>query len=130
MNAETFPSRAWTPLVSSLCCTYGRPHLLPHAVESFLRQDYPCRELVILDDAGQYAEAIAGDRWRIISVSTRFPTLGEKRNALARLASPEAEVFAVWDDDDVYLPWHLSAAVRATKRRRRDPFPVRREDRT
>jgi hypothetical protein len=86
---------------------------LPHAVESFLRQDYPRRELVILDDAGQYAEAIGGDRWRIISLSTRFPTLGEKRNALARFASPDAEVFAVWDDDDVYLPWHLSAAVRA-----------------
>jgi hypothetical protein len=87
---------------------------LEHVIESFLRQDYPAelRELLILDDAGQY-ESQHGDGWRIVSVSQRFRTLGEKRNASAALASPNVEAYCVWDDDDIYLPWHISAAVQA-----------------
>ncbi|WP_460168431.1 hypothetical protein, partial [Thermostilla marina] len=33
----------------------------------------------------------------------------EKRNATAALASPDVDAYAVWDDDDIYLPWHLEA---------------------
>ena len=86
---------------------------MPHAIESFLRQDYPVRELVILDDAGQYPASLRGHRWQVVSIATRFRTLGEKRNAVAALASSDADILAVWDDDDIYLPWHLSAMVMA-----------------
>ena len=43
----------------------------------------------------------------------RFPTLGEKRNAAARLVSPDVEALAVWDDDDLYMPWALRASAAA-----------------
>jgi glycosyltransferase involved in cell wall biosynthesis len=100
--------------LAAICCTYKRPAPLATAVESFLRQDYPAglRELVVLDDAGQYASR-EGDGWRLVSVPARFRTLGEKRNASAALASPDVDAFCVWDDDDVYLPWHMSAAAAA-----------------
>ena len=62
-------------------------HLSPTAaarqmLRCFLAQDYPHRELLILDDASQYADQ-SGDRWRLVSVRRRFATLGEKRNAAA-----------------------------------------------
>ena len=85
---------------------------MAEAVESFLRQDYPAakREMIILDDAGQYANQI-GDGWRIVSLPTRFRTPGEKRNSSAALVSPYVDAYCVWDDDDIYLPWHMSAAA-------------------
>jgi glycosyltransferase involved in cell wall biosynthesis len=101
------------PLVSCVCPTYCRPpEVLANAIACFEYQDYPNRELVILDDAGQY-EQQAGDRWHLHSLQKRFRTLGEKRNASIGLTDPACELIAVWDSDDVYLPHHLSAAVAA-----------------
>jgi hypothetical protein len=100
--------------IAAVCCTYLRPKQLGHLIRCFERQDYAERELVILDDAGQY-EPAAGERWRLVSVSPRFATLGEKRNAAAGYVSPEVEALAVWDDDDLYLPWALSASVAALR---------------
>ena len=101
--------------VAAICCTYKRPGQLEEAIEAFIRQDYPaeCRELVILDDAGQYDSHALGEipGVKLLSTDHRFRTLGEKRNASAALASPDVEVYCVWDDDDIYLPWHMSAAV-------------------
>jgi hypothetical protein len=101
--------------IAAVCCTYLRPIELGHLVRCFQYQDYPDRELVILDDAGQY-ENCQGDRWRLIAAATRFATLGEKRNAAAWLVSPDVDALAVWDDDDLYLPWALSASVSALRR--------------
>lgn len=103
--------------LAALCCTFRRPHTLGQLVESFLRQDYPAelRELVILDDAGQY-ESQTGDGWRLVSVPTRFRSLGEKRNACAALASADVDGFLVADDDDIYLPHWFTAQAEALKR--------------
>lgn len=100
--------------IAAICCTYKRPEQLATAIECFLRQDYPAdrRELIVLDDASQYEDQ-KGDGWRIVSIPSRFRTLGEKRNASAGLISPDIDAYCVWDDDDVYLPWHMSAAVAA-----------------
>lgn len=106
--------------LACLCPTYGRPRLLEHAIQCFLDQDYPADqcELVILDDAGQYeCQEHSGPKpWRVISVPQRFWTLGEKRNAVAALASPDVEGYVCWDDDDIYLPWTLKAHAAALKR--------------
>jgi hypothetical protein len=100
--------------LAAICITYKRPRQLATAIECFLRQDYPprLRELIVLDDAGQYPNQ-EGDGWRLISLPVRFRTMGEKRNASAALASHRADAYCVWDDDDVYLPWHMTAAAAA-----------------
>ncbi len=102
--------------IAAVCCTYLRPERLGHLVRCFELQDYPAerRELLILDDAGQYGNR-EGPGWRLVSVARRFATLGEKRNAAADLVSERAEALAVWDDDDLYLPWALSASVAALR---------------
>ncbi|MEX2139799.1 MAG: glycosyltransferase [Pirellulales bacterium] len=100
--------------LAAICCTYKRPALLSEAIECFLRQDYAAelRELIVLDDAGQYGDQ-QGDGWRVVSSRVRFRTLGEKRNASAALVSADVDAYCVWDDDDIYLPWHISAAAQA-----------------
>ena len=90
----------------TVCCvTYNRPVLLGELIQSFEMQTYPAayRELVILDDAGQYGH-VRGNRWQIISFPRRIASLGEKRNICALMASPETTHFAIADDDDLYLP--------------------------
>ena len=101
--------------IAAVCCTFLRPKHLGWVVKCFLEQDYPDRELVILDDAGQYDDT-AGDRWRLTSIDRRFGSLGEKRNAAAALCSADADALAVWDDDDIYLPWALSATAAALEK--------------
>jgi len=100
--------------IAAVCCTFLRPKQLGCLIHCFLRQDYPAekRELVILDDAGQY-DCRQGDGWRLVSTPQRYPTLGQKRNAAAALVSEDVEALAVWDDDDLYLPWALRACAAA-----------------
>ncbi|NLY00864.1 MAG: glycosyltransferase family 2 protein [Rhodopirellula sp.] len=100
--------------IAAVCCTFHRPRQLGHLIQCLLKQDYPKSqsELVILDDAGQYGNQ-QGDGWRLVSIAHRYATLGEKRNAAAALVSPDVDALAVWDDDDLYLPWALRASVAA-----------------
>lgn len=105
------------PFVSCLCPTYCRPKCVENAIACFAAQDYPAarRELVILDDAGQL---VLGNNVpsnvRLISIKDRFRTLPEKFNALVGLA--KGDFYCVWEDDDIYLPWHIIASVQSTSK--------------
>lgn len=101
------------PLVSCICPTYNRPpdyqHLIEEAIQCFLLQDYPNKEMLVLNDTpGQelYCEA---EGVTIMNFPRRFRTLGEKRNA--GVAMSKGEVIAPWDDDDINLPWRLSYSI-------------------
>ena len=92
--------------VLAMCITWNRPALLGRSIHAFLQQTDPNSRMFILDDAGQYRSQ-EHDRWTLISTSERYPTMGEKRNALldmALLRYPEIDGFMLWDDDDVYFP--------------------------
>lgn len=97
------------PLVSCIMPTFGRPKLVPESVAMFLEQDYPHKELIILNDCpGQtYVSDLPGVR--VINANERYQSLGTKRNEAIKLA--KGPLIAVWDDDDVYLPWRLSYTV-------------------
>jgi predicted O-methyltransferase YrrM len=98
------------PCVSCIMPTYGRPKLVPESVAMFLAQDYRNKELIILNDCpGQeFVASLPGVL--VINDPARHPTLGEKRNAAIEAA--RGSLIAVWDDDDVYLPWRLSYCVK------------------
>ncbi len=102
--------------IAALCCTYNRPRLLRQSLWMFQQQTHVDKELVILDDAGQYRPQ-SGDNWRLISCPRRFGSFGHKRNVCAHLASLDADAFAVWDDDDAYLPWALEAHAAALEQK-------------
>lgn len=103
------------PFVSCLCPTFHRPKLLANALACYLAQDWPAdrRELIILDDGNDFETADLPDNVRIISTTERFASLPEKFNAAAGMTRPESRVFFVWEDDDIYLPHHISTHLRA-----------------
>jgi hypothetical protein len=71
------------------------------------------REMIVLDDAGQYPDQPCGPGWRVVSRNERYPSLGAKRNAAVDLISPDTEAIAIADDDDMYLPDWLAACANA-----------------
>lgn len=100
------------PFISCLCPTYKRPEHLANVVACFESQTYPkdwC-ELIISDDAGQYSTTKT-DRQMVESTTVRFPNLPEKFNYMSRLA--KGDILVVWEDDDIYLPFHLSEISQA-----------------
>ena len=108
------------PAVTCLCPTYGRFERLRDALACFLLQDYPRRRLLILNDGpplelvpGRTHARFAGAEVRILNRPERMPTLGHKRQLL--LEQAQAPVVAHWDDDDLYLPWHLGRCVEALR---------------
>lgn len=117
------PADVQYPFVSCLCPTFRRPQCLANAIQCFLNQDYPAdrRELLILDDADQYdTDPQTWGFWpspearvRLFSQPNRARHLPLKFNQLANQA--KGEVIAVWEDDDVYLPHHITAHVDALR---------------
>lgn len=95
------------PFISCLCPTYKRPEHLANVVACFEAQCYPKNrcELIISDDAGQY-RSTTYPPITVDSSTVRFPNLPEKFNYMSRLA--KGDILAVWEDDDIYLPDHLS----------------------
>jgi len=105
------PTIPGSKLISALCITYGRPHLLEEAIESFLKQDYENKELIIVNDlAGQTLIYDDHPQIKVFNFKERFPTLGEKRNKAIELS--KGEILISWDDDDIMLPWRLSQVAK------------------
>ena len=100
------PAAAPGPLVSCIMPTYNRRSFVPKAVEYFLRQDYPNRELVVLDDGDdRVADLIPNDpSVRYVALPERL-RLGTKRNAAVEAS--RGEIIIHWDDDD----WMDSARI-------------------
>lgn len=95
--------------VSCVMPTFGRPDLVPESVGMFLAQDYPHKELIILNDCPDQTYVSSHPDVKVVNARSRFPSLGEKRNEAIRMAT--GQLIAVWDDDDIYLPWRLSLSV-------------------
>lgn len=100
------------PLVSCIMPTLNRRRFVPQAVRYFLAQDYPRKELVVLDDGHESVSDLMPDDPAIRYFRLgRVTVLGEKRN----LACEEArgEIIAHWDDDDWMAPRRLSYQVKS-----------------
>ncbi len=89
--------------------------LVGSAIGCFLAQTYPaaCRRLIVYDDTGHF-EPARGVGWELVVGRDRRATLSDKYNHMVRMAQ-DSEMFCVWEDDDIYLPWHVEACVMALK---------------
>jgi glycosyltransferase involved in cell wall biosynthesis len=85
--------------------------MLRESIWCFLQQDYPNKELIILND---HPEPIYLDRLypnvHLFNMPHRFGSLGEKRNFSVSLA--RGEYLLPWDDDDLFLPWRVSDSLK------------------
>jgi glycosyltransferase involved in cell wall biosynthesis len=104
------PVRRPRPLVSCVMPTRDRRRPVGQAIVYFQRQDYPNRELVVLDDGQDPVEDLIPDDPRIRYVRLDHEQLvGAKRNQGCELAS--GEIIVNWDDDDWHSPTRISYQV-------------------
>jgi glycosyltransferase involved in cell wall biosynthesis len=96
--------------VSCIMPTYNRHDFVSQSIGYFQKQDYPLRELIIVDDGAQrVADLVPKDeRIRYISLPTRI-SIGEKRNLACEAA--KGDLIILWDDDDWYGPQRISRQV-------------------
>jgi glycosyltransferase involved in cell wall biosynthesis len=99
------------PLVSCIMPTFNRRRFVPQAIRYFLLQDYPEKELLVLDDGDDSVGDLMPKDSRIRYFRLeRSTVLGEKRNLAC--AEARGEIIAHWDDDDWMAQWRLSYQVK------------------
>jgi len=104
-----FRASEW-PLVSCIMPTYNRRAYVPQALHSFLQQDYPNRELIVIDDGTDPIEDLMSSASNIQYVRLQHRmSIGAKRNLACQHA--RGEIIAHWDDDDWYSPDRLRYQV-------------------
>jgi glycosyltransferase involved in cell wall biosynthesis len=90
--------------------TADRRRFVSRALDYFLRQDYPHKELIVIDDGSDDISdlLVPDDRLRHVRPG-KTSQLGTKRNLACQLA--RGSLIAHWDDDDWYAPHRLSHQV-------------------
>jgi O-antigen biosynthesis protein len=98
------------PLVSCIMPTYNRREFIPLALESFGKQSYQNKELIVIDDGTDaVADLVAGlPGVRYFQLRTKL-SIGAKRNIACQHAL--GTIIAHWDDDDWYSPLRLLRQV-------------------
>jgi glycosyltransferase involved in cell wall biosynthesis len=95
------------PLVSCIMPTTDRRPFVAIALASWAAQDYPNREVIVVDDGadpvGDLVEQVPGAQYIRLAVRA---SIGEKRNLACRAA--RGVIIAQWDDDDFYASDRLS----------------------
>jgi hypothetical protein len=90
--------------------TFDRRSFIPHALRYFLRQDYPRRELIVVDDGTDVIADLvpATGNIRYFRLARRT-TIGAKRNFACQQAA--GKIIVHWDDDDWISAWRLSYQI-------------------
>lgn len=103
-------AREPVPLVSCIMPTRDRADFALQAIRYFQRQDYPARELVVVDDGTDRLQERLPDDGRVSYLrAPRGESIGAKRNR--GIADAHGELVAQWDDDDWYAPSRLRRQV-------------------
>ncbi len=103
------------PLVTCIMPTCDRRPFVPRAIRSFLRQDHPNKELIVVDDGVDAVGDLVPDDPRLRYVRLpRRATVGAKRNIACEHAA--GSLIAHWDDDDWQAPRRLRCQVEALQR--------------
>jgi len=110
------------PEVTCLQLSYGRPHLSVEAVCSYANQTYANKRLIIVNTHPDPVTKLVPDERCVGELSNitvkntaseglKFDRLSDVyRYALSLVETP---LFMFWDDDDIYLPWHITSRVNA-----------------
>jgi hypothetical protein len=92
-------------------------------VESWVRQDYDGpKELLICNDKPDQELVCDVEGVRVWNFDKKFATLGGKYNWMFNQA--RGEYVTPWEDDDIFLPHRISAAVDALESRDLDYYKI------
>lgn len=109
-------------LVSAIMPTQNRRSFIPRAVESFLNQDWPEKELIVIDSGIDRVDdlfvGVPGAKYIYYREENRpsylpHTPIGTKRNIACENAS--GEVIFHWDDDDVSQPNRMTNQLEILK---------------
>jgi glycosyltransferase involved in cell wall biosynthesis len=114
-RARAPAARGAPPLVSCIMPTGDRRAFVAQSLRRFAEQDYPHRELIVVDDGEDPVEDLVSEaaasppsgtaRIRYLRTPRRT-SIGSKRNIAC--AEARGEIIVHWDDDDWYAPDRLS----------------------
>ena len=109
-NVQMQPATPSGAMVSCIMPTAGRRNFLPQAIQYFMRQDYPNRELIIVDDGDDSIADLVPDSplVRYLRLEGK-QSLGAKRNIACENA--QGNIIVHWDDDDWMAPWRIGFQV-------------------
>jgi hypothetical protein len=103
------------PKVSCICPTRGRFETLRESISFFILQDYPNKEMIIFNNHSEPLEAhpkLAKHNIKVINAGDYAGQSMQKVYAdCLKHVSEDSEYVAIWDDDDFYLPYHLSSGM-------------------
>jgi|GEM_PF-3530804 len=94
--------------IDCLMGTYGRFSLACDALACFLAQTVLQNATLLIYNQHPVPLHFDHPRVRVVNVvNPSGTTLREIRAQMIGLADPDADYLHFWDDDDLYLPWHL-----------------------
>jgi len=104
------PAGALHPLVTCIMPTFNRRPFLPLSLRVFAEQDYPSKELIVIDDGTQPVGDLVGGAAgvRYLRLAGRH-SIGHKRNLACAQAA--GDIILQWDDDDWYAPERITRQV-------------------
>jgi len=100
-------------------CTYGRFESVRQSSTFWKYQDYDNKELIIFNTATEPIELdesmYAENDIRVINQRVETAT-GKPYTSLGKIREDSLEyatgdLYSCWDDDDMFLPWHMSQCV-------------------
>jgi hypothetical protein len=93
--------------VDCLMGTFGRHRVAREALACFLQQTALSNATLLIYNQHPVALHFDHARVRIINEAPPAGSLRHIKRRMIELADPSAEFIHWWDDDDLYLPWHL-----------------------
>ncbi len=98
------------PLISCIMPTKNRRAFVAQALRYFERQDYPNKELIVVDDGEDLVVDLISQYPYVRYLAPQYMhSVGGKRNIACEAA--HGEIICHWDDDDWYAPTRLSYQV-------------------
>ena len=105
--------------VSCVMCTYGRFETVRQSATFWKYQDYDNKELIIfntapvhmhLDQSLHDCNIIVINQQNETGTPNSYKSLGKVREDSLQYAT--GDIYICWDDDDMFLPWHMSQGMK------------------
>lgn len=116
------------PNIFGLCCTYGRHTVLERLVKSFIDQDYkgshtlliynnsPVEQRLHDIDLPENKKITLINNSKDLSTGESYSSTGAVFRDALNFIPDSCEIVAIMDDDDIYLPEHITKGVDGIKR--------------
>jgi hypothetical protein len=98
--------------IDCLMGTYGRYSLVCEALACFLQQSAVSQATLLIYNQHPLPLRFDHPRVRIVNETLPARPLRYIRQRMHELADPSADLIHWWDDDDLYLPWHLEDCLK------------------